>query len=55
MVTDAGLARLVDVRRFPGSRRHPHVSRAMRNAHTTGYPDMTFTYGNPGDRALSWK
>jgi len=27
----------------------------MRNAHTTGYPDMTFTYGNPGDRALSWK
>ena len=28
---------------------------AMRNAHTIGYPDMTFTYGNPGDRALSWK
>jgi uncharacterized protein (DUF488 family) len=28
VVTDAGLARLVDVRRFPGSRRHPHVSRA---------------------------
>jgi len=28
---------------------------AMRNAHTLGYPDRTFTYGNPGDRALSWK
>src|SRR4030088_2921402 len=25
---DAGVGRLVDVRRFPGSRRHPHLSRA---------------------------
>jgi uncharacterized protein (DUF488 family) len=28
VVADAGLDRLVDVRRFPGSRRHPHLSRA---------------------------
>ena len=25
---DAGIRRLIDVRRFPGSRRHPHFSRA---------------------------
>ena len=28
VVAEAGLARLVDVRRFPGSRRHPHLGRA---------------------------
>ena len=28
LLRDAGLQRLVDVRRFPGSRAHPHVGRA---------------------------
>jgi uncharacterized protein (DUF488 family) len=28
LLADAGVQRLVDVRRFPGSRRHPHLSRA---------------------------
>lgn len=28
LLAGAGVARLVDVRRFPGSRRHPHVARA---------------------------
>ena len=28
VLTDAEVAQLVDVRRFPGSRRHPHFSRA---------------------------
>lgn len=27
MLTGAGVTRVVDVRRFPGSRRHPHVAR----------------------------
>jgi uncharacterized protein (DUF488 family) len=27
LLTGAGVGRLVDVRRFPGSRRHPHVAR----------------------------
>ncbi|MFA9429181.1 DUF488 family protein [Egicoccus sp. AB-alg2] len=27
LLTDAGVASVVDVRRFPGSRRHPHVAR----------------------------
>lgn len=27
VLRDGGVARLVDVRRFPGSRRHPHLSR----------------------------
>lgn len=28
VLSDAGVGRLVDVRRFPGSRRHPHLGRA---------------------------
>jgi uncharacterized protein (DUF488 family) len=28
VLTSAGVGRLVDVRRFPGSRRHPHLGRA---------------------------
>jgi uncharacterized protein (DUF488 family) len=27
LLVDAGIGRVVDVRRFPGSRRHPHVNR----------------------------
>ncbi len=37
LVKDAGVRRLVDVRRFPGSRRHPHVARAALQAWLPDY------------------
>lgn len=41
MLRSAGVVRLVDVRRFPGSRRHPHMSEA---ALRRSLPDLGVTY-----------
>jgi uncharacterized protein (DUF488 family) len=43
LLTRAGLSRLVDVRRYPGSRAHPHVGRA---AMAQWLPETGIAYRN---------
>lgn len=47
MLRSAGIVRLVDVRRFPGSRRHPHLGEA---ALRRSLPDLGVTYEWWGDQ-----
>ncbi|MBW3595588.1 MAG: DUF488 domain-containing protein [Actinobacteria bacterium] len=46
VLLDAGIDRLVDVRRYPGSRRHPHFARA---AMETWLPDRGVIYDWRGE------
>ena len=41
VLAEAGVSRLVDVRRFPGSRRSPHLSRSSLEAEL---PDLGIAY-----------